>query len=191
MMKKFVDPKSKINTVNNFVYVFVCFSYPYLTDNIFHFLLIHISSTWHSFSELYYQQHACGICVRCFANQATCKWLIFDNHNWTKNSTYTSNATTVATFLHPIFSLNIHFEPSNGKKKFPLFPIKVKIINNFLTFPLVHSYGRRSVVRWLVKEAKMPALDRTKVGALALHYAAARGCLECVKILVESSPELR
>ncbi|RWS06853.1 Espin-like protein, partial [Dinothrombium tinctorium] len=37
----------------------------------------------------------------------------------------------------------------------------------------------------------MPALDKTNIGALALHYAAAKGCLDCVKLLVESCPELR
>ena len=28
-------------------------------------------------------------------------------------------------------------------------------------------------------------------GALALHYAAARGCLECVQLIVASSPQFR
>ncbi|GAB6019279.1 hypothetical protein CHUAL_000878 [Chamberlinius hualienensis] len=36
----------------------------------------------------------------------------------------------------------------------------------------------------------MPALDKTKDGSLALHYAAAKGCLECVMSLVENCPEL-
>ncbi|XP_053201499.1 probable serine/threonine-protein kinase DDB_G0282963 isoform X2 [Panonychus citri] len=44
---------------------------------------------------------------------------------------------------------------------------------------------------WLLKEAKMPAVDETNIGALALHYAAAKGCPVCVKLLVESCPELR
>ena len=52
-------------------------------------------------------------------------------------------------------------------------------------------YGRKSVVRWLLKEAQMPALDKTNVGALALHYASAKGCLDCVQLLVDSCPELR
>ncbi|GIY56774.1 espin [Caerostris darwini] len=51
-------------------------------------------------------------------------------------------------------------------------------------------YGRRSVLKWLLREAKMPALETTATGALALHYAAAKGCLDCVKLLVESCPEL-
>ncbi|CAG9812709.1 unnamed protein product [Phaedon cochleariae] len=51
-------------------------------------------------------------------------------------------------------------------------------------------YGRLNVLRWLLWEAEsrdeMPALEK---GAhhngttLALHYAAARGCLDCVRLL--------
>lgn len=37
----------------------------------------------------------------------------------------------------------------------------------------------------------MPALERSTNGALALHYAAARGCIDCVKLLVQSSSQLR
>lgn len=52
-------------------------------------------------------------------------------------------------------------------------------------------YGRLNVLRWLLLDAGMPSVDRTQGGALALHYAAARGCLECVKLLVETSPDFR
>ncbi|KAK6616975.1 hypothetical protein RUM44_005332 [Polyplax serrata] len=48
-------------------------------------------------------------------------------------------------------------------------------------------YGRVNVLRWLLREAAMPALERSSNGAMALHYAAARGCLDCVKLLVETS----
>lgn len=37
----------------------------------------------------------------------------------------------------------------------------------------------------------VPSMDRPGGGALALHYAAARGCLDCVRLLVEASPEIR
>ncbi|KAG5882616.1 hypothetical protein JTB14_013305 [Gonioctena quinquepunctata] len=58
-------------------------------------------------------------------------------------------------------------------------------------------YGRLNVLRWLLWEAEsredMPALEKvaTNNTTLALHYAAARGCLDCVRLLVDSSPELR
>ncbi|CAG9829147.1 unnamed protein product [Diabrotica balteata] len=57
-------------------------------------------------------------------------------------------------------------------------------------------YGRLNVLRWLLWEAEsredMPALEKVAANntTLALHYAAARGCLDCVRLLVDSSPEL-
>ncbi|XP_044739006.1 espin [Chrysoperla carnea] len=56
---------------------------------------------------------------------------------------------------------------------------------------LSSKYGRINIVRWLLWEAEMPALERSvSNSALALHYAAARGCLDCVRLLVDASPEL-
>lgn len=56
-------------------------------------------------------------------------------------------------------------------------------------------YGKLNVLHWLLWEARnksgMPALERASNTTLALHYAAARGCLDCVRLLVDSSPELR
>lgn len=37
----------------------------------------------------------------------------------------------------------------------------------------------------------MPPMERPAGGALALHYAAARGCLDCVRLLVEAAPDIR
>ncbi|GJQ82999.1 putative espin isoform X1, partial [Trypoxylus dichotomus] len=55
-------------------------------------------------------------------------------------------------------------------------------------------HGRLNVLRWLLWEAQnrqeMPALERATGTTLALHYAAARGCLDCVRLLVDSSQEL-
>ncbi|XP_062536879.1 uncharacterized protein LOC134205563 isoform X2 [Armigeres subalbatus] len=36
----------------------------------------------------------------------------------------------------------------------------------------------------------MPPMERPAGGALALHYAAARGCLDCVRLLVEAAPDI-
>ncbi|XP_055710515.1 caskin-1 isoform X2 [Phlebotomus papatasi] len=36
----------------------------------------------------------------------------------------------------------------------------------------------------------MPSVERPAGGALALHYAAARGCLDCVRLLVEATPDI-
>ncbi|KAL1115896.1 hypothetical protein AAG570_006185 [Ranatra chinensis] len=73
------------------------------------------------------------------------------------------------------------------------------------TARVIRREGGGSVLRWLLWEADMPAggghhqqdgeegEQRTIAAsqwALALHYAAARGCLDCTKLLVDSSTGL-
>jgi ankyrin repeat protein len=56
---------------------------------------------------------------------------------------------------------------------------------------LDYRYERVNVLRWLLLEENMPSADRNPNGALALHYAAARGCLDCVQLLVQSNTGFR
>lgn len=49
--------------------------------------------------------------------------------------------------------------------------------------------GHSTVIRWLLNDAKMSTMDCNKMNALALHYASAKGCLECVKLLIQSSDQ--
>ncbi|XP_076315886.1 uncharacterized protein LOC143228542 [Tachypleus tridentatus] len=65
-----------------------------------------------------------------------------------------------------------------------------KLKKGFKRSKLLERYGQRSVVRRILQEGRMSVLEKTSTGALALHYASSKGCLECVKLIVEACPEL-
>ncbi|XP_028042265.1 espin isoform X2 [Bombyx mandarina] len=58
-----------------------------------------------------------------------------------------------------------------------------------ICYPGNFGSGRLAVESWWAGHAMPAAGGRANNGALALHYAAARGCLDCVRLLTNTTPD--
>ncbi|KAG1709155.1 Espin [Nymphon striatum] len=100
----------------------------------------------------------------------------------------TPSSTHFSLYLYQIYQIYLIFICSLKYIYIYIYIFGVENVDSYLF--LFHRYGRKNVLKWLLKEAKMPSFDATSAGALALHYASAKGCLECVKLLTEQCPQL-
>lgn len=65
--------------------------------------------------------------------------------------------------------------------------INSKIVDNNNN---MHSHQMDTYEPSLRSVSASSSTDRSNGGALALHYASARGCLDCVQLLVAASPDI-